>query len=180
MNKVFEFDLYKTPESSRNQTQGSPNTPKKFLNLRDIRDLIKIKKVNTLENLKRGQCKVHKKNFEVICMKEKIRICTDCAIFGAHKHHNFISFEEAVKKEEKSLNYIMASALDLRSECCELLDQNESPGTNTEKNFGAGMEEILVEKREEVYTEIRIKFSVKNILTKKKLNLGNSCASRPS
>lgn len=160
MNRVFEFDLYKTPETRRNekfQQEISPASPKKFLNLRDIRELIKMKRTKTLENLRSGVCKYHNKNFEVICMKEKIRICTDCAIFGKHKNHNFISFHEAVMKEERSLNYIMASALDLRSECCDLLDKGN--GT-TQKNFENKMEEYMVEKKEEVFTEMKIKFTV--------------------
>lgn len=159
MNRIFEFDLYKTPDSSRNQTQGSPTSPRKILNLRNLRELIKIKKSNTLDNLKRGICKHHGKKFEVICMKEKIRICTDCAIFGKHKKHNFISFEEAVRKEEKGLNLIMTSALDLRRECCELLDARDSPDSH-DKNLENSMEEILIEKKEEVFTQFRIKFSV--------------------
>ena len=49
-------------------------------------------------------CKVHKKPLDVVCINDLVKICASCAIFGAHKGHDFKSLEEveAIRLEYSS------------------------------------------------------------------------------
>lgn len=43
-------------------------------------------------------CKEHNRKFELVCLDHKMRICTNCALFGRHKNHDFRSEEEIFKE----------------------------------------------------------------------------------
>lgn len=43
-------------------------------------------------------CKLHDRPLELICVEDKMRICTQCALFGNHKGHD-VRMEEEVTKE---------------------------------------------------------------------------------
>lgn len=47
---------------------------------------------------KEGLCPDHLRQFEIVCLDCNCRICTNCALFGAHKSHNIISEEQAIKE----------------------------------------------------------------------------------
>ena len=34
-------------------------------------------------------CPTHKRKLEIICIDDKVRICSNCALFGNHKNHEF-------------------------------------------------------------------------------------------
>lgn len=43
-------------------------------------------------------CFVHKRKTEIVCLDDRVKICTSCALFGDHKNHNLKS-EEDLNKE---------------------------------------------------------------------------------
>ena len=80
-----------------------------------FRDLIKVnsdKLSNTV------LCFKHKKPLEFICLQDKCRICSQCALFGDHKNHD-------ITNEEDILNEVKVRA-DIYVELFELLESNEN------------------------------------------------------
>lgn len=45
-----------------------------------------------------GMCEEHDRIQELICVDDKHRVCTQCALFGRHKGHD-VRMEEEVAKE---------------------------------------------------------------------------------
>lgn len=43
-------------------------------------------------------CFIHNRKTEIVCLDDKVKICTSCALFGDHKNHNLKS-EEDLSKE---------------------------------------------------------------------------------
>lgn len=41
-------------------------------------------------------CRVHKRPLEVVCFNCKVKICTNCALFGEHKGHEIKPVEEVI------------------------------------------------------------------------------------
>ena len=46
-------------------------------------------------------CDIHKKRADLMCLNDFAVICTDCAIFGAHKHHEMKSLEEVGRDRKR-------------------------------------------------------------------------------
>lgn len=42
-------------------------------------------------------CLIHQKPLEIVCIRDKTKICSTCAIFGDHKGHEFKSLDEVAK-----------------------------------------------------------------------------------
>jgi len=63
-------------------------------------------------------CLKHKRQLEVLCLDDKCKICTQCALFGDHKHHE-------IKNEEDIFNEVKIRA-EIYVELFELLESNES------------------------------------------------------
>jgi len=42
-------------------------------------------------------CNKHRRPLEIACLDHRIKICTSCALFGEHKHHNLKSEEDIIK-----------------------------------------------------------------------------------
>lgn len=42
------------------------------------------------------QCEEHKRKLEIICIQDRMRICSTCALFGAHKGHDVRMEHEVV------------------------------------------------------------------------------------
>jgi hypothetical protein len=61
-----------------------------------------IKKATTRSIKKKiSLCPIHpSRNLELICIDDKTKICTNCALFGKHKHHNITSIDEFEKDIE--------------------------------------------------------------------------------
>ena len=43
-------------------------------------------------------CTVHHRKLEIICIDDKVRICSNCALFGKHKNHD-VRMEADVMEE---------------------------------------------------------------------------------
>ena len=60
-------------------------------------------------------CKIHKRKLEIICIDDRERICSNCALFGAHKNHDIRMETEVLREIEE------------RTECLiEIYDMIES------------------------------------------------------
>ena len=52
-------------------------------------------KENKIEFQKTGElCPIHKRPLEVVCVDDRIKICTNCALFGEHKNHDIRNEED--------------------------------------------------------------------------------------
>ena len=52
-------------------------------------------------------CKVSGRPLEVVCVDCHERICTNCALFGAHKNHDIRSEEEICNETQVRAEYLM-------------------------------------------------------------------------
>jgi hypothetical protein len=43
-------------------------------------------------------CIIHKRQLEIICLDDRMRICTSCALFGEHKNHNLRSEDDILRE----------------------------------------------------------------------------------
>ena len=60
-----------------------------------------IKKISDKKTNIKQLCKIHpNKNLEIICLDDKCKICTNCALFGEHKNHNIINIDDFEKEIE--------------------------------------------------------------------------------
>lgn len=114
------------------------------------------KKSKTLENLNKGKCKEHDRDLELLCMDEKVRICTDCALFGDHKSHAVLSFKEAVIREETSFGMILSSAIRLKGELTDIFEDDGLPS-----NFYLKLLQICNQKRREMKSHLELKIQVR-------------------
>jgi predicted nuclease with TOPRIM domain len=72
-------------------------------------------------------CDIHKKELEIICITDRIKLCLHCALFGKHKDHKFKTIAEAeneidLKKQEFSSFKTKKEALDQRLSSQEFKD----------------------------------------------------------
>jgi hypothetical protein len=118
------------------------------------------KREATLKNLSNGVCQEHDRQLELICMKEKVRICADCGLFGKHKNHSLLPFRTAVKEEESALSMILSSVLRLKTEISDVYDQNDLPS-----NFNLMMLQTCTDKKKELLEINKLKFQVKKKVT---------------
>lgn len=42
------------------------------------------------------RCNTHRKKNDILCLQCKIKVCSNCALFGGHKIHDVIPVDEAV------------------------------------------------------------------------------------
>ena len=74
-------------------------SPQPKLNTDKFKLLESIKKFS--EKKITQYCKIHpNKNLEIICLDDKCKICTNCALFGEHKNHNIINIDDFEKEIE--------------------------------------------------------------------------------
>ena len=67
-------------------------------------------------------CKTHQRPLELVCVDDKIRICSQCALFGQHKGHD-VRMEEDVQKEiSLKVEVIMEMYQAMAATCDELRD----------------------------------------------------------
>jgi len=77
----------------------------------------KFQKKEESESQVQGElCLQHQKKLEIICLDDQMRICSNCALFGAHKNHE-------IKMEQEVLQEIQ-----VRTECLlemyQMIEQN--------------------------------------------------------
>lgn len=102
------------------------NTPEIFSNLHNIYPMIKSKATKTRTRLFGGKCKTHNRPLELVCLKDRTRVCTDCALFGKHKGHKLLKFEEAIKEESTVIEKLTSSALGLQGELHDMGDGKDA------------------------------------------------------
>jgi hypothetical protein len=42
------------------------------------------------------RCAIHKKKTEILCLYCRVKLCTNCALFGGHKVHDVMPIEDAI------------------------------------------------------------------------------------
>ena len=76
-------------------------SPQPKLNTDKFKLLESIKKFSEKKIKLTQYCKIHpNKNLEIICLDDKCKICTNCALFGEHKNHNIINIDDFEKEIE--------------------------------------------------------------------------------
>lgn len=58
-------------------------------------------------------CLIHQKPLEIVCIRDKTKICSTCAIFGDHKGHDFKSIDEVAKDKSDRCDAIL-NLIDLK------------------------------------------------------------------
>ena len=88
-----------------------------------------IKKATTRSTKKRASfCAIHPtRNLELICIDDKLKICTNCALFGTHRNHNVINIDEFQKDVEVKSELLI--------DLFDLLDQNMKNDNYTKNVF---------------------------------------------
>ena len=49
-------------------------------------------------------CKEHGRKIEIMCLDDQEELCTLCALYGPHKHHNFKPLDEIVEEVNNRVN----------------------------------------------------------------------------
>lgn len=44
------------------------------------------------------RCSLHSKKLEILCLLDKVPICSSCALFGNHKNHQVMPLEDAIEQ----------------------------------------------------------------------------------
>lgn len=98
LSEVLKADVIWTSEF-RNSTIGSAKK-ENLLSTNDLRRTLKLNSTNNKENNCNAVklCNEHKRPLEVICMDHRVKICTNCALFGSHKGHDIKNDEDFMKE----------------------------------------------------------------------------------
>lgn len=51
----------------------------------------------------KDRCLIHRKKNEILCVQCKLKICSNCALFGGHKSHEVTPIEDAIQKITKTV-----------------------------------------------------------------------------
>jgi len=86
-----------------------------------------------------GLCKDHKKELQYFCVKDEVKVCNGCALFGEHRGHNI-----------KTLS-------DLKPEIKKKIQQLHEESQKLD-NYQADIQKIYEDQRERTHQEIRSKF----------------------
>lgn len=76
--------------STEGETKNNKAISDSFKNLSDERE--------SLISSNGDRCTLHHKKLEILCLIDKVKICSTCALFGNHKNHTVMPLEEAVQK----------------------------------------------------------------------------------
>ena len=88
-------------ELFKNKTLECLTSPQPKFNSNKLKLIESIKKINDKEQNINQICNIHpNKNLEIICLDDKCKICTNCALFGEHKNHNIINIDDFEKEIE--------------------------------------------------------------------------------
>ena len=53
-------------------------------------------------------CEEHSKKLEIICIQDKMRICSTCALFGFHKGHDVRMADDVIKELDLRTEYLIS------------------------------------------------------------------------
>lgn len=73
---------------------GCNEEPDNAVNILDISEELLLSQKHLASRRQLGAtaiCPAHQKSLDVICLVDRTRICSHCALFGEHKDHNFKS-----------------------------------------------------------------------------------------
>ena len=79
-----------------NITNNNYNTINITPNNNNLRN--SLRKNTTTEKINGKICIHHGRPLEIICVEDKEKICTNCALFGVHKNHNLINEEDFLRE----------------------------------------------------------------------------------
>lgn len=82
--------------------------------MRSLNWLLKVKCKKTLENLLKGFCPKHRRNYELLCLDDFTRICPDCVIKDKYIYKKYVTLEEACQREFQILEQTARSCMDLK------------------------------------------------------------------
>jgi len=71
------------------------------------------------KHLEYGFCEDHQKAFEYVCIQDKVKVCTDCALFGAHNGHQIkplSSFKAEIEKKAQRLEELLQTTKESQKE----------------------------------------------------------------
>jgi hypothetical protein len=108
-------------------------------------------------------CNIHRRPLEIACLDHRIKICTSCALFGEHKHHNLKSEEDIIKEIT-----IKAEGL---IDMYELIEKNSELLENSLSTHQKEMEESkadLKQKNEKIKEKTKMFFKELRFLLKTK------------
>ena len=72
---------------------------------------------NNTNSICNSLCSKHQRPLEVLCLQDKCKVCTQCALFGEHKNHE-------IKNEEEIMNEVKLRA-EIYVDLFELLVSSE-------------------------------------------------------
>lgn len=108
-------------------------------------------------------CNLHRRPLEIACLDHKVKICTTCALFGEHKHHNLKSEEDLIKD------------ITLKAECLielyELVEKNSEVFENNLVMYQRDVEEIkrnLTDENQKIKEKAKLYFKELRFLLKTK------------
>jgi hypothetical protein len=148
-NKISSTNLaiVKDNEQSREFIDKSSNTINITNNSYNTINITPIKTRSPIKILREKPnerlCIYHGRPLEIICIEDKEKICTNCALFGLHKNHNLINEEDFIKEISLKTEVLI--------DLYELIDSNIHL---FEKEMSENLENILSE-NESRYENLR-------------------------
>jgi hypothetical protein len=97
-------------------------------------------------------CQEHKKKLEYVCINDKTRICSRCALIGSHKDHEIKTLED-VHKEVVTRAGVLVDML-------EIIDKTEAELSDTIMVKLEEVAELYDRKRAEVEKTVKSEFSI--------------------
>ena len=98
-------------------------------------------------------CKEHGRKLEIVCLDHKCRICTNCALFGAHKGHN-VRPEEEVHRE-------IAVRGDKLIDMFHAIEKQQNK--INDPSFSNKMSEKIKDRYDEIANVVHDKFNVRRV-----------------
>ena len=97
-----------------------------------------------------GECKEHGRKLELVCLDHQCRICTNCALFGAHKSHNFRTEEDVLKEITNRAETLLNLFEEIEQNQNQTIDQRNADKVSAR----------FLKRFNEISDEVRDKFSV--------------------
>ncbi|CAK58033.1 unnamed protein product (macronuclear) [Paramecium tetraurelia] len=103
-------------------------------------------------------CAEHLEKLEIVCLTDKIRICTKCALFGNHRHHEVKSVDDVVREVTHKAENIMQTyqkILDKQQEMSE--SKFYEPLTDKFQTMLLDSQMAVKEKFKELHQQLELK-----------------------
>jgi len=118
--------------------------------LEELWPLIQKKREETQAKLSKGRCKLHQRPLELICLQDKKRICTDCALFGDHLNHKVKSCPDLLSEEHENLKTMLECCIELKSQLLSMSGDDGLPSS-----FQISLLELIKENERRMTSKIR-------------------------